>query len=81
MLMKRKPVPEFMKNIQADIIIELDVRPVIESGKDPLNIIVQKVKNLQTGDVLKIVNSFEPTPLIHLLGNQGFESFTEHDQR
>ena len=27
--------------------------------------------------MLKIVNSFEPTPLIHLLGNQGFESFTE----
>lgn len=72
-----KPVPEFMKSIHADIIIELDVRPVIESGKDPLNIIVQKVKNLQTGDVLKIVNSFEPTPLVHLLGNQGFESFTE----
>ena len=71
------PVPEFMKNIQADKIIELDVRTAIESGKDPLNIIVQKVKTLQTGDVLKIVNSFEPTPLIHLLGNQGFESFTE----
>jgi len=72
-----KPVPAFMKNISADKIIELDVRPAIESGKDPLNIIVQKVKTLQTGDVLKIVNSFEPTPLIHLLGNQGFESFTE----
>lgn len=72
-----KPVPAFMKNIPAEKIIELDVRPAIESGKDPLNIIVQKVKTLQTGDVLRIVNSFEPTPLIHLLGNQGFDSFTE----
>lgn len=74
---EKKPVREFMKNIQADKIIELDVRPVIESGKDPLNIIIQKVKTLQTGSALKIVNSFEPTPLIHLLGRQGFESYTE----
>ena len=57
--------------------IELDVRPVIESGKDPLNIIMQKVKTLETGSILKIVNSFEPTPLLHLLWKQGFESYVE----
>lgn len=74
---EKKPVPAFMKNINTDKIIELDVRPVIDSGKDPLNIIVQEVKALPTGAVLKIVNSFEPTPLIHLLGRQGFGSFTE----
>ena len=66
-----------MKSLQPEKMIELDVRPVIESGKDPLNIIVQKVKTLETGFVLKIINSFEPTPLIHLLGKQGYESFTE----
>ena len=74
---EKKPVPQFLKNIHSEKIIELDVRPVIESGKDPLSIIVQKVKALQTGFVLKIINSFEPTPLIHLLGKQGFESYTE----
>ncbi|MBK8686059.1 MAG: DUF1858 domain-containing protein [Bacteroidetes bacterium] len=46
---ENKPVPAFMKNIAADKIIELDVRPVIESGKDPLDIIVKKVKTLETG--------------------------------
>ncbi len=74
---ENKSVPEFMKNIHADKIIELDVRPVIETGKDPLNIILQKVNALETGYVLKIINSFEPTPLMHLLGKQGFESYTE----
>lgn len=74
---ENKPVPEFMKNIQADKIVELDVRPVIENGKDPLNIILQKVKALETGYVLKIINSFEPTPLMHLLSKQGFESYAE----
>ena len=74
---ENKPVPAFMKNIAADKIIELDVRPVIESGKDPLDIIVKKVKTLETGSVLKIINSFEPTPLMHLLGKQGLESYAE----
>ena len=74
---ENKIIPNFMKSLQPEKMIELDVRPVIESGKDPLNIIVQKVKTLETGFVLKIINSFEPTPLIHLLGKQGYESFTE----
>lgn len=71
------PVPGFLKNIQLHNVVELDVRPVIETGKDPLNIILEKVKALDTGSVLKIINSFEPTPLRHLLGKQGFESYTE----
>lgn len=71
------PVPEFLKNRQPRKIVELDVRPVIETGSDPLNIILQKVKALETGCVLKIINSFEPTPLIRLLGKQGFEAYTE----
>lgn len=74
---KNKSVPEFMRNISADKIIELDVRPVIETGKDPLNVINQKVKTLETGYVLKIINSFEPTPLMHLLGKQGFACYAE----
>ena len=76
-VIENKPVPAFMKNIAADKMIELDVRSIIESGKDPLDIIVKKVKSLETGAVLKIINSFEPTPLMHLLGKQGFESYAE----
>lgn len=74
---ENKPVPGFVKNVAADKMIELDVRSVIASGKDPLDIIVKKVRALETGAVLKIMNSFEPTPLMHLLGKQGFESWTE----
>lgn len=74
---ENKPIPGFMKNLRADQIIELDVRPVIDGGKDPLNIIAQKVKDMEADSVLKIINSFEPTPLMHLLGKQGFESYAE----
>ena len=74
---EKKPVPEFLKNIPAGKISELDVRPVIETGKYPLNMILQKVRLLEAGSVLKIVNSFEPTPLMQLLGKQGFASYAE----
>jgi uncharacterized protein (DUF2249 family) len=71
------PAPAFMKNLKAHKIIELDVRPVIESGKDPLDIIIKKVQAMEESQVLKIINSFEPTPLIHLLGKKGFGSYTQ----
>ena len=68
--------PAFVE-LAAGKIIELDVRPVMETGKDPLDIIVERIKTLPEGYVLKIVNSFEPVPLMRLLGKQGFESYAE----
>lgn len=70
-----KQVPGFIAALNEAQVIVLDVRPVIASGKDPLSLIVEKVKTIQAGQALKIINSFEPTPLMHLLGKQGFESF------
>jgi len=74
---EKKPVPEFLKTVKPGNMVDLDVRPVMESGKDPLTIILQKMNGLEPGYVLKIINSFEPTPLMHLLGKQGFESYAE----
>jgi len=72
-----KEVPEFLKNVKPEQIIKLDVRPVIEEGKDPLNIILEKIKRLESGQVLEITNSFEPAPLMLLLKRQGFESYAD----
>ena len=73
-----KTIPEFMQKIQQQKPHELDVREIIESGKDPLNLILQKIKEVRQGEILKLINSFEPIPLIQLLGKQGFESYTEN---
>ena len=70
-------VPDYLRNISPEKIIKLDVRPVIETGKDPLSQILEKIKSLQPGQILQIINSFEPAPLIFLLKKQGFESTTE----
>jgi uncharacterized protein (DUF2249 family) len=75
---KEKPrPPAFFSSLKQDQITELDVRPIIEAGEDPLSLIVEKVKSIPKGSALKILNSFEPTPLISLLKKQGFESYVD----
>ncbi|MEP7143336.1 MAG: DUF2249 domain-containing protein [Ferruginibacter sp.] len=69
--------PVFMSNLQQYLVTELDVRPIIVSGKDPLGIIIEKIKSIQPGHILKIINSFYPQPLILLLEKQNFESFAD----
>ncbi|HNR07864.1 MAG TPA: DUF2249 domain-containing protein [Saprospiraceae bacterium] len=74
---KNRETPDFLKDLPPDRITELDVRPEIETGKDPLHLILQRLKDLKPGQVLKLVNSFEPVPLIELLQKQGYESHVE----
>jgi hypothetical protein len=59
----------------ASNIIAVDVRPLLTSGKDPLQLIQQQVKFLQPNEVLQIINTFEPTPLIMMLAKKGFTSY------
>jgi len=74
---EQRSVPEFVQKVKMADTVVLDVRTEIDSGIDPLNLILNAVKQLQTGQVLKLVNSFEPVPLILLLEKQGFESYAE----
>jgi uncharacterized protein (DUF2249 family) len=74
---EKKPVPTFVVSLKKGQIIELDVGPVISSGSDPLNKIMQMVKTIQPGQVLKIINTFEPTPLILMLEKKGFETYVD----
>lgn len=74
---EKKPVPAFITSLTKEQLTELDVRPVIASGSDPLNIILERVKTVQPGQVLKIINTFEPTPLILMLEKKGFETYVD----
>jgi len=58
-------------------IVTLDVRPTIESGADPFKEIMQSVKKLNDDETLKIINVFEPVPLISILKEKGYTTFTD----
>jgi len=74
---EKPKLPAFFNAVKPEQIVDFDVRPIIDAGEDPLSSIAAKVKNIPKGGVLKIINSFEPTPLISLLKKQGFESFVD----
>lgn len=74
---KNKPKPEYLQNFPTHRIINFDVRAMLAEGADPLKSIQQKIKSLNPGEVLLIVNSFEPVPLIKLLEKQGFQTHVE----
>ncbi len=55
----------------------LDVRKAIEDGHDPLKEINQSYRQLSPGDILCIINTFIPYPLIKLLENKGAQTFVD----
>ncbi len=53
--------------------LELDVRPILSNREDPLKAILEATDRLQPNQCLKILNTFEPLPLIALLARKGFQ--------
>ncbi|MGZ5281869.1 MAG: DUF2249 domain-containing protein [Bacteroidia bacterium] len=64
--------PAWLLHAETEKIKLLDVRPILEGKQDPLNHILGSLKMLQKDDILCVLNSFEPTPLMLLLGKKGY---------
>jgi uncharacterized protein (DUF2249 family) len=58
----------------------LDVCPLLKRGAEPLPEILQRVNSLTAGEGLIIIAPFLPSPLIELLGSQGFRSKVERGE-
>jgi hypothetical protein len=54
-----------------------DVRPLLQRGAEPLPEILQRVAALRMDEGLVVVAPFLPSPLIELLGSQGWSSRVE----
>lgn len=59
-------------NMNKNNVLSFDVREIIAGGADPFKEIMQKIKVLEKGQTLEIINSFEPIPLINVLKSKGF---------
>lgn len=74
---EKKELPSFITTLTKNQIIDFDVRDMLASGKDPLTLILDKIKSIKAGEALKIINTFEPVPLIKMLEKQGFEVYAD----
>lgn len=54
------------------IIVDLDVRPILRAGGEPFEKIMEVTKALKPGEGLRLLATFKPTPLLHVLGSRGF---------
>ena len=55
----------------------LDVRPLLAEGIEPLPRIRKRIDALKPSEGLVLVAPFLPSPLIELLGSEGFRSRVE----
>jgi uncharacterized protein (DUF2249 family) len=60
---------------ETDRITELDVRPQLAAGDDPFKIIIAATRELPAGQILELIASFEPAPIIRVLQKQGWASW------
>jgi len=67
-----EPSSNHIQEINEENVVDLDVREMLKAGKDPFNVIMNALSNLSTNSVLKIINTFEPTPLISILSKKGY---------
>ncbi|MDE2291126.1 MAG: DUF2249 domain-containing protein [Elusimicrobia bacterium] len=60
--------------------VELDVRPDIRAGGEPLGRIREAAQRLTAGQVLSLRAPFEPKPLYAVLRNMGFEHWSQPEE-
>lgn len=59
-------------SIQAEVVEELDVRPLLERGEEPFKVIMAAVARVPDGGALRLRTTFEPVPLYEVLARRGF---------
>lgn len=52
--------------------VDLDVRPILRDGGEPFEQIMATVAALRPDQGLRLLATFKPTPLLHVLGSQGY---------
>ena len=58
-------------------IIDLDVRPILNSGGEPFGAIMAAIARTPMDGALRLRATFKPTPLFHVLGAQGWRNWIE----
>lgn len=69
--------PEWLTNLDSNKITNFDVREMLSSGNDPLKEIMKQFKAVEIGNVLCIINTFVPTPLVRLFEKDNTLVYTD----
>ncbi|MCX7736934.1 MAG: DUF2249 domain-containing protein [Candidatus Kapabacteria bacterium] len=70
-------LPDWLDKLK--VVNTLDARPIVMSGGHPIQEVMMSVQSLANGEVFKLITPFQPTPLIDMIGSQGFKVFCEKE--
>jgi hypothetical protein len=68
------PKPDW---VESQIAESLDARPVIESGEQPIGLVMSRLRKLSDNQVFELITPFEPAPLMDKAREQGFSIWSE----
>lgn len=69
--------PAILDHVASSQLVLLDVREEINKNADPFKKIMTAVKQLHGGQILHLINVFEPVPLYDVLAHRGLAHWTE----
>jgi uncharacterized protein (DUF2249 family) len=69
--------PDALASLAAERVIDLDVRPALARGEEPIATIMQTIRALTADQVLRLHAPFEPLPLYDVLARRGLSHWTE----
>lgn len=72
--------PEILQPVGEEDIVELDVRPILQDGGEPLDKIMSTIQEVRDGQVLRLRATFKPTPLFGVLGAKGWSHWIERGE-
>jgi len=50
---------------ETSVVKQLDARPLLEKGQNPLNVVLKEVQELGSGDIYELTTAFLPAPLVN----------------
>ncbi len=67
-------VSESLEMPSAPILYTLDVRPIIDAGNQPRDVVLEYAQKLNEGECMELISPFPPIPLIEALRKRGFKT-------
>lgn len=77
---KTNDTPKEIASISVAKVTDLDVRPILRSGGEPFSVIMAAVANTPQDGAIKLRATFKPTPLFHVLGQEGWQHWIEYGE-
>jgi len=65
---------------ESTIVSRLDIRPLLESGQEPIQRVLRECQNLKKDEIFEVISPFLPAPLIEQANKQGFSIWSKEER-